>query len=197
MQFYFMVKLRINPWREVWLHPRNTIKAILKYNPKYMVLPLAALAGIANSAIEFELMDGIIGGSSFIGSSIVAALLGILSLYISGFLLSLTGRWLKGKANALKLRAAVAWSGVPIVASLLLFIPLFFALNSSAIGTVTMSAFVSMGLGVWSLVLYVGMISEVQKFSIWKSILNILLVIIILLIPVLLLGVLSGVALYA
>ncbi len=192
-----MVKLRINPWREVWLHPRNTIKAILKYNPKYMVLPLAALAGIANSAIEFELMDGIIGGSSFIGSSIVAALLGILSLYISGFLLSLTGRWLKGKANALKLRAAVAWSGVPIVASLLLFIPLFFALNSSAIGTVTMSAFVSMGLGVWSLVLYVGMISEVQKFSIWKSILNILLVIIILLIPVLLLGVLSGVALYA
>jgi hypothetical protein len=192
-----MAKLKINPWKEVWLHPRNTIKAILKYNPAYMVLPLAALAGIANSAIEFELMDGIIGGSSFIGSSIVAALLGIVSLYISGFLLSLTGSWLKGKANALKLRAAVAWSGVPIVASILLFIPQFFALNSGAIGTWATSSLVSLALGIWSLVLYIGMIAEVQKFSIWKSILNIVLVIIILLIPALLLGVLSGVALYA
>jgi len=192
-----MAKLKINPWKEVWLHPRNTIKAILKYNPKYMVLPLAALAGIANSAIEFELMDGIIGGSSFIGSSIVAALLGIVSLYVSGFLLSLTGSWIKGKANALKLRAVVAWSGVPIVASLLLFIPLFFALNSGATGTVATSSFVSLILGVWSLVLYIGMIAEVQKFSIWKSILNILLVLIILLIPALLFGILSGVSLLA
>jgi len=190
-----MARLKINPWREVWLHPRNTIKAILKYNPKYMVLPLAALAGIANSAIEFELMDGIIGGSSFIGSSIVAALLGIASLYVGAFLLFLTGAWIKGKASALKLRAAIAWSGVPIVASLILFIPLFFALNSGATGTIAISSFASLILGLWSAVLYFGMIAEVQKFSIGKAILNVLLMSIIVVIPVLILAVLSGIPL--
>jgi hypothetical protein len=191
-----MAKLRINPWREVWLHPRNTIKALLKYDPKYMVLPLAVLAGIANNALDFESMDAIVGGSSFIGSAFVAALLGIVSLYVSGFLLSLTGRWINGKANALKLRAAIAWAGVPVVASILLFIPLFFTLNSDSMGLHGLSIIVFMILGVWSLVLQVGMISEIQKFSIWKAILNIILAGIVILIPLLILAVLAGVTLY-
>ena len=189
-----MAKLKINPWKEVWLHPRNTIKAILKYDPKYMVLPLAALAGIANNALDFEMMDGIIGGSSFIGSAFVAAILGIVSLYISGFLLSLTGKWIKGKANALKLRAAIAWSGVPVVASLVLFIPLFFALNSDLSGIIGLSSIVLIVLGLWSLVLQVGMISEIQKFSIWKAILNIILAFIVILIPFLFLATLFGIS---
>ncbi|MDP6845637.1 MAG: YIP1 family protein [Candidatus Nanoarchaeia archaeon] len=192
-----MAKLKINPWKEVWLHPRNTIKAILKYDPKYMVLPLAALAGIANNALDFESMDAIVGGSSFIGSAFVAALLGIVSLYISGFLLSLTGRWINGKANALKLRAAIAWAGVPVVASLLLFIPLFFALNSEALGLLGVSSIAFLILGVWSLVLQVGMISEIQKFSIFEAILNIILAGIVILIPLLIIAVLAGTAIYA
>lgn len=188
-----MARLKINPWKEVWLHPRNTIKAILKYDPKYMVLPLAALAGIANNALDFESADMIVGGSSFIGSAFVAALLGIVSLYISGFLLNLTGKWIKGKANALKLRAAVAWSGVPVVASLLLFIPLFFGLNTTAPGIVGLSTITMMVLGIWSLVLYFVMISEVQKFSVWKALLNAFLASIIILIPLLILAVLLGI----
>ena len=191
-----MAKLKINPWKEVWLHPRNTIKAILKYDPKYMVLPLAALAGIANNALDFESMDAIVGGSSFIGSAFVAALLGIVSLYISGFLLRLTGRWINGKANSLKLRAAIAWAGVPVVTSLLLFIPLFFALNSESFGILSVSSIAFMILGVWSLVLQVGMISEIQKFSIWKAILNIILAGIVILIPLLIIAVLAGTAVY-
>ena len=190
-----MAKLKINPWKEVWLHPRNTIKAILKYDPKYMVLPLAALVGIANNALDFESSDVIVGGSSFIGSVLVAAILGIVSLYISGFLLSLTGRWIKGEANALKLRAAIAWSGVPVVASLILFIPLFFALNSSAMGIIGVSSIAVIILGVWSVILQVGMISEIQKFSIGKAILNIILAFIVILIPLLILAVLASISL--
>ena len=190
-----MAKLKINPWKEVWLHPRNTIKTILKYDPKYMVLPLAALVGIANNALDFESSDVIVGGSSFIGSVLVAAILGIVSLYISGFLLSLTGRWIKGEANALKLRAAIAWSGVPVVASLILFIPLFFALNSSAMGIIGVSSIAVIILGVWSVILQVGMISEIQKFSIGKAILNIILAFIVILIPLLILAVLASISL--
>ena len=194
MQFYFMAKLKINPWKEVWLHPRSTIKAILKYDPKYMVLPLAALAGIANNALDFEALDVIIGGSSFIGSVFVAAILGIVSLYISGFLLSLTGKWIGGKADALKLRATIAWASVPVVASLVLFIPLFFALNSELMGIIALSGIVLTILGIWSLVLQVGMISEIQKFSIGKTILNIILAVIVILIPLLILAVLASIA---
>jgi len=189
-----MARLKINPWKEVWLHPRDTIKAILKYDPKYMVLPLAALAGIANNALDFESMDAIVGGSSFIGSVFVAALLGIVSLYVYGFLLNLTGKWIKGKANALKLRAAIAWSSVPVVSSLLLFIPLLFGLNNSAPGIVGISTITMIVLGVWSLVLYFSMLSEVQKFSVWKAILNQILVAIIVLIPLLILAVLLGIS---
>ena len=190
-----MAKLKINPWKEVWLHPRNTIKAILKYDPKYMVLPLAALAGIANNALEFEVMDVIVGGRSFIGSVFVAAILGIISLYISGFLLSLTGKWIGGKADALKLRATIAWASVPVVASLVLFIPLFFALNSELMGILGLSSIAVAILGIWSLVLQVGMISEIQKFSIVKTIFNIILSIIVVLIPALILAVLASIAL--
>ena len=189
-----MAKLKINPWKEVWLHPRNTIKAILKYDPKYMVLPIAALTGIANNALDFEAADMIVGGSSFIGSAFVAALLGIVSLYISAFLLSVTGKWIKGKANTLKLRAAIAWSSVPVVASLILFIPLFFGLNNSVPGIVGLSTVTMIVLVVWSLVLYFSMLSEVQKFSVWKAILNQILVAIIVLIPLLILAVLLGIS---
>ena len=192
-----MARLKINPWKEVWLHPRDTIKAILKYDPKYMVLPLAALAGIANNALDFESMDAIVGGSSFIGSVFVAALLGIVSLYVYGFLLNLTGKWIKGKANALKLRAAIAWSSVPVVSSLLLFIPLFFGLNNSAPGIVGISTITMIVLGVWSLVLYFSMLSEVQKFSVWKAILNQILAVIIVVIPLLILTVLASIAIYS
>ena len=192
-----MARLKINPWTEVWLHPRNTIKAILKYDPKYMVLPLAALAGITNNALDFESMDAIVGGSSFIGSVLVAALLGIVGIYLFGFLFSLTGKWIGGKADALKLRAALAWGSVPVVAGIILFVPLFFGLNTGSVGVIGMSGLIALVLAIWSIVLRIGMISEVQGFSIWKAILNGILVTIIVLIPLLILAVLAGVSLIA
>ena len=77
-----MSRLKINPWVDVWYNPKTTIKSVLKYNPKYMVLPMAGLLGIALLSLLFESKDDIVGGSSFIGSSFVAALVGIGVLFI-------------------------------------------------------------------------------------------------------------------
>jgi len=157
-----------------------------------MVLPIAALLGISLLSLRFEARDAIIGGSSFIGSSLVSALLGIGVLVLLSHLFSLSGKWMGGKADSTKFRAALAWSGVPIVASLLLFLPLFFGLNSELLGITGLSVFIRWILGAWSLYLLLSMISALQNFSMLRSIFQIILVGIVITIPLLFINVLIG-----
>jgi hypothetical protein len=157
-----------------------------------MVIPMAALIGISLLSLTFESQDDIIGGSSFLGSAFVAALIGIGTLVLLSHLFTLSGRLMGGKADSAKFRAAMAWSGVPIVASLLLFLPLFFGLNSELLGITGLSVFIRWIFAGWSLYLLISMISEIQNFSILRSVFQIILVGIVITIPLLFINVLIG-----
>jgi magnesium-transporting ATPase (P-type) len=190
-----MVRLKINPWIEVWYNPRTTIKSVLKYNPKYMVLPMAGLLGIALLSLLFESKDELIGGSSFIGSSFVAAIIGIGALFILSYLFGMTGKWMGGRSNSEKFRSAMVWSGVPIITSLILFIPLFFSLNSDLLGITSLTMLIKWVLILWSVYLLVSMISELENFSMLRSVFHIILVGILIAIPILFVKILIGTSL--
>ncbi|MBT5274740.1 YIP1 family protein [Candidatus Woesearchaeota archaeon] len=187
-----MSRLKINPWVDVWYNPKTTIKSVLKYNPKYMVLPMAGLLGIALLSLLFESKDDIVGGSSFIGSSFVAALVGIGVLFILSYLFSMTGKWMGGKSTSEKFRLAMVWSGVPTIASLILFIPLFFSMNSELLGIIGLTTIIKWALILWSIYLFISMISELENFSMLRSVFHIILVGIIITIPILFVKILIG-----
>lgn len=127
-----------------------------------------------------------------VGIGIVAAVLapfiGWLFLSIFAGLLLWTGRWIGGKGDYLSLRAAVSWSNVPNIVNIvfwvilsLLFGSMLFTqafaqmdLAGAQMGLVAVIFLAQLVLAVWTFVLLLNTVSEVQKFSVWKALLNML-----------------------
>ena len=59
-------------------------------------------------------------------SLIVGSLMGILGLWLGGVLLRWTGGWIGSHANSRRIRTTLAWSNVPLIWSLVLWIPAIF-----------------------------------------------------------------------
>lgn len=182
----------LNPWRSIWLHPRRTIRHLLNTDPRYAVLLLAIAGGISNSldiAREMAVADtypwpGVLGLVLLLG-----AVLGIAVLYFSAWVTRASGSWIGGRATCVELRTVQAWSNVPILWGLLLWLPMFVFLGQElfseeilrveanpALALLTLGFFaVSSILGIWSIVLWVAGVAEVQGFSIFKAIINLVL----------------------
>jgi hypothetical protein len=191
----------------IWTRPRYVMRYLLYYEQEKYVLPLLLLSGIMQS---FERAADKHLGDSFglLGVVLLALVLGplggLFTAFIGSWLLRLTGNWLGGKAESYQLRIALAWSSVPFVAILLL-LPLemllfgneIFQSDQPAIDAspvlVELFSSIKAVLAVWTMVLFVSTISEVQEFSVGKAILNFLLMIIVVAVPILVL-VLLGMA---
>ena len=183
-----------NPWINIWFNPRRTIRQIVDLNPSYYVLPLALFSGVANTldtAIGRSLGDRIDPTLLILIILILGPLGGLLSLYIGGAILQITGSWLGGKANSEEVRAAIAWASVPSI--------LIFCLDLLFILMVGLEAFTSetpilearltgspvlaalylfiafvlaiagIILGIWSFVLLLKCLGEVHQFSAWRA----------------------------
>jgi len=115
-----------NPWLAIWTRPRETIQQRIDHDPEAWVLALAAIAGIGkllNNASSESLGDHLDLLTIFVIAVIGGSLAGIFGLYVGGALLRWTGRWIGGLATQLEIRAAIAWSSVPFIYSMLLWIP--------------------------------------------------------------------------
>lgn len=199
-------KLDFNPWSAILTKSKKTIQAIVKINPNFHLLLLSfiygfgAILGLAQNMKLGEKLDLI---SIIIPTIILAPLWGYIAFSVSSWFVFFTGKWLGGKAPFKHIRAAAAWSNVPSLVSSLLWILLiaFFGLKlfgdftvkatftTSQIWMVFSVMFVQLVASIWSLVIYINALSQVQNFSILRAISNIILsalvVIIILLIIVL------------
>lgn len=182
----------LNPWKSMWLHPRLTVRHLVNTNPRYGVLLLAMAAGV-NSALDNastrELGDTL-GLAAIIGGAIIGGVIsGIVGLYIGSWLVRWTGGWIGGKASAETLRTAFSWANLPNAWQLLLWVVLVAAFGTEAFASETplleatpmlwvvaiAAGLVAIGLAVWSLVLMVAAVAEVQAFTILKTIGNLLL----------------------
>lgn len=201
---------KLDPWLSMWTRPRETIRQIVGAGGAYGVLLLAALGGVAqvlDRATSQNLGDEMSVGAIMLAAIVAGPVAGILGLYVFGWLLEQTGRWIGGAASGSDLRAALAWGSLPNVAGLLLWIPALALAGSEMFRSATPQlaaqpllallllpiGLMWIALAIWSFVLILLAISEVQEFSDWRALGNLLLAGLLFAVPFVLLGVLAAV----
>ncbi|HEY2524201.1 MAG TPA: Yip1 family protein [Candidatus Binataceae bacterium] len=190
------------PWIAIWMSPRETIKKIVSRDPTSQVILLGALAG-GLSLTNFFLAMALSPAASAITphsqlnaylpiltltSPFLGAAIGVLTLYMNAFLLDWSGRALDGVGNAVTVRAAVAWSSVPVICLsavtllILLGAGTWNALGLSmpdpnaaaeAIAAAKNPFSVTRGIeaiiSAWSFILMLNGVAAVHRFSIWRA----------------------------
>lgn len=189
---------------KIWISPRLVFKFINENNYTKFTTILLILGGITsalNRASAVNMGDIMPLWSVLIVCMLGGAVFGWLYFYIYAALLSWTGKWLKGIGNTKALFRMISYALIPSMVVLFTFILRIVligneefqgnvdVLNNGFLTTTlfSFSLFVELVIGVWTLVILVIGISEVQKLSIGKSILNLILpmvLLIIVLIPV-------------
>jgi hypothetical protein len=173
----------MNPWLTMWSQPRTTVRALVHSKPSYGVFYLAAIYMLQSFFFYFNWWS--LGLNSeyytlFLTGVILSPLVGFVWLYYIGWIFRLTGRMLSGDAPASHLRAAIAWAKIPYSINALMWFILIlmnpdqvFIQDGGGPSSVFVN-FISLILAVWSLVLLIQSVSEVQQFTVGRSILNVL-----------------------
>ncbi len=165
---------RLGPWFTMLTKPRAAIQQIIETNPQKRVFLLASLWGIGHvilGNIKFESLAAFLKG---IGITVVlGSIIGIAGLYLSGWLVQKIGKILKGQGTPESVRAALAWSAIPYLWGMLLLVPLGI-LMVSLMKSLVPVAFITTFIAVWSLVVVCKSVGQVQGFSAWKALLNLL-----------------------
>ncbi len=181
----------INPWTRIWTHPRETIRKIVEFNPKFRFIALSFLHGLPMlfyMAQDMSLGDTFSVPGIILVSIILATFIGMLSITIGSALFLWTGKWIGGQGTYYPIRAAVSWSNVPNLVIVLTWVALIlFFKNDLFLASFQKTEFVGNALAlyfivllvqavmsIWSLVILIKGIAEVQKFSAWKGLLNVL-----------------------
>ncbi len=193
-----------NPWCSIWFSPRSTIARIVAANPNRCLWILAAIYGFTSLLNLFQ--SATLGTQlSPLAILLIAAVLspfwGYVAFAIWSAFVMWIGKWFKGSGSFSSIRAAYAWSCVPFVFHIPLWIwmaiqfgqqlfnqfPDQHLLSQSQVTLLFTIMIMKLILAVWSLVIYVNALAEVQDFSILKAILNLVVagIIVILLLVVL------------
>jgi len=172
-----------NPWLSIWTSPRDTIRAIVKYDPEQYVIFLAAVAGVGQ-ALDRASANNMGDDSSllviFLFALATGSIGGIISLYISGAILSWLGGRFGGQASAVEVRAAIAWASVPLIWAMLLWIPelAFYGMDMFTSVTpridnqpwaIMFLGVIEIVIGIWAFVVFLKCLGEVHRFSAWKA----------------------------
>lgn len=195
---------------KVWTEPKKVFKYINDTKYDKHVLKLLVLAGISSSfgnAVERSWGDDL-SLTAIIGIClIIGGLFGWISYYVYAALVSWTGNWLGGKGDTDSILRVIAYGIIPSLFALVLLIPqialygvdLFTAEGGNFEGELVDTEYVLLGtlvieflLALVSIVFCVIGVSEVQKLGIGKTIINMILPVILILISIFfLLGILT------
>jgi hypothetical protein len=179
------------PWLRMWVDPRDTIKEIVAKDPKYCFKTLSGFYGFPVLLHFAQTLS--LGATHSLGAILIIALVlspfvGMLGISITSALIFWTGKWIGGKGIFPHIRAAVTWSNVTSVVTSLFWLILVgtFGVNvfyrefpnmpftgSDAV-LVSFIFLLQFIISVWSLVLLCKGLGQVQKFSAWKGLLNVI-----------------------
>jgi len=183
---------RENPYLSIWMRPRATIRGIINKNPSFRVLPIASAGGILQ-ALEVEVLFGA-GDQLSVAMILFLCVvlgppLGLILLYLGAWIVELSCRMLGGQADSREVRTALAWSSIPFLATTPLWI-IRIALVGKELFTFEKPSLVSQPalfyllvatfvpevvLSIWWLVVTVKALAEVQRFSAWRALSSMLL----------------------
>ena len=191
----------LRPFQTIWLHPRKTVRSIVAFNPEMHVLLLVCLAGIGEAldrASNKNAGDSMPLGAIFALAFVLGPLSGLIGLWIGSYLIRISGEWLGGNAPREHIKTAMAWSSVPAVFALPLWIPQLLLIGEEMFTTNTPRldaqpallipflgiALVELVLGIWGFVLLCNTVAEVQGFrSAWRGFGNLILAGLIVFVP--------------
>lgn len=196
----------LNPWFTMWTQPRATIQQIIETNPERAVVPLACAAGLSGS-LDRASMNG--AGDKLdlapllVVIIVIGPLAGLAYLYLGAAALRWTGAWIGGVASSQHIRAAIAWSNLPAIYALVLWVPQLALFGKEIFMTATPTldanpipvvgfALADVTIAIWTIVLVLKSLSQVQRFSVWKTVGNLLLASAIIVLPVI--GLAFGIA---
>jgi hypothetical protein len=175
------------------VHPRGAIHGALLRTSPAIPLILGALGGIAQflppALAQRPGFDGLPPVLVVPPLAMVAALLGVGWLLLRAVLLAWTGRWLGGGTGPRAMRTVVAWSEIPMVLGMLLWVPrglmlgpLTFAgadaLAEAGVSQTLAAAgfgWMQTALEIWSLALLLHALAEVQGWSLRRALASLLL----------------------
>ena len=179
-----------SPWLSIWIHPRETIARIVADDPNRALWWLAGIYGFSSLMNMFQsmMLGGSLGTASlFILAIIVAPFWGWLNFSVWSCFVAWVGKWFKGRGSFTTVRSAYAWSCVPLILNIPLWLllvvtfghQLFLNFPNAHLLPQSQVMFLFGVLGVkiilfvWSFIIYLNALAEVQKFSILKACFNV------------------------
>lgn len=187
---------------KIWSSPRQIFKFINDKNYDQYMIVLLLLSGISRSFDRASMnnMGDTMSIWAIVGICIIAGgLFGWLSYYIYAALMSWTGKWLNAKGDTDSILRMLSYAMLPSIIALIFLIPQIAIYGNEifkADGDITSagllaniffygSILLEFVLGIITIVFCVIGTSEVQKLSIGKSILNLLLPAFVIMVPIL------------
>ena len=187
--------LRVNPWTSIWVKPRQTIRDLIQYNVNYRYIIICGLYGFLYNLYlllqtpylekALELKNYSTLALLIIGSLILSIPVGYILTNLTSIFLFLGGKIIKAKGTFKQIRAAFYWSTLPIIVSLVILNVLMIvftkefevSLQTKLIPQAAYPLMISFGLtqlffSLWSLIITLKALGEVQGFSAWMALLN-------------------------
>lgn len=184
---------RMRPWIDIWFKPREVIRAVANSTSTSTALLMAASGGAVSYIFSLAVNPFamlFVTPFWFAASLVFAGLIGIFQLYAVSFLVFTTGTWLGGSASFREIRSVFAWRSAAVALLLLVGAGGAIAalLSGTFFGVVLLYTILA---SFWILIIGIRMLSEVQGFSVWKAVVNMVLG------PAIIMGVLAAFLLLA
>jgi hypothetical protein len=176
---------------QIWTEPKATIRQIVKTNPNRSLWILSAIYGFPSILGSFQsLYLGYSLGpvALFLIALVLSPLWGYLSISIWSGIVYWIGKLFRGEGSFQEVRAAYAWSCVPLIVSSFFWVLLIVLFGrrlflppvdanvlTNTEGVVLFLILIAkLVFAIWSLVIYLNALAAVQSFSVLKSIGNVL-----------------------
>ena len=178
-----------NPFLSIWFYPKKTIKMQSAKSKRNGFFSLCFIAGLVYLSGLTQVMT--LGFyMNFIWTLVVIFILAILFGYVvfslGAFFVYIVGKCMKGKGQYKDIRLAIAWSHFPLIISLLIWILLLMlygqnifvdfpgqlVLTENEVIFLFLIMAIQLVVYVWIIILLIQTIAEVQNFNAIKSILN-------------------------
>lgn len=188
-----LLESEFHPFKTIWTAPRRTIRRIIAVNPNLHVIALVCLAGVGQAldrASSRNAGDNLPLAAILGAACLVGPLGGIFMLWLGSHMIQFTGNWIGGLGKREHIKTAIAWSYVPSVFALLLWIPMILFVGTDVFTEempgiearpLMLAPFLAIVLtqvvlALWSFVLLCNTVAEVQRFrSAWRGLGNIIL----------------------
>ncbi len=180
------------PFWMMWVRPRETVRKIADQKPRSGFCLLSFLYGVNFLFFLSQLLylsDAMPLWGIVVGSLILAAPVGALLIYLYAFFVYWLGKLIKGNGSFQGVRVAVTWSLVTnsvnvlvwfayiITFGSIVFLPSFSVMHFSGVASIilTMGSWATLVASIWGIVILVQAVGEIQGFSAWMGLLNVVL----------------------